>query len=312
MLPLELSYPLAPHVNVVPSHSSRTLLVRLTKGEPLVEALATLARDHRVGSATLVGRGVVQSVTLESYDPRAKGYGGRRSFAGVMELTGLHGAILQGPGDVLVQLQATVARETDNGMECLGGNLVDAQVIAVDVTVFAHDDVRMTLQVDAATGLPSWRAESASVSAPVSAPRRDPPVERAAPVVERPAPVVERPPPVVERASPRAERLASERPAPAAAATRTTLADVARALEAMPARADEPEAEDTDFQPGDYVLHPAWGYCEVLRDSDSETLNIKLLDRGSTRTIKADIFEVELRPPKDGHRVWMLKPRARG
>jgi len=292
-------------VNVVPSHSSRTLLVRLTKGESLVEALATLARDHRVGSATLVGRGVVQSVTLESYDARAKGYGGRRSFAGAIELTALHGTILQGPGDVLVQLQATVARETDNGMECLGGSVVDAQVVAVDVTVFAHDDVRMTLQVDAATGLPSWRAESASASPPVSAPRRDP-------VVERPAPVVERAAPVVERASPRAERLASERPAAPSAAAKTTLADVARALEAMPARADEPEAEDADFQPGDYVLHPAWGYCEVLRDSDSETLNIKLLDRGSTRTIKADIFEVELRPPKDGHRVWMLKPRARG
>jgi predicted DNA-binding protein with PD1-like motif len=298
-------------VNVVPSHSSRTLLVRLSKGEPLVEALATLARDHHVGAATLVGRGVVQSITLESYDPRAKGYGGRRSFAGAIELTALHGTIMQGPGDVLVQLQATVARETDNGMQCLGGNLVDAQVVAVDVTVFAHDDVRMTLQVDAATGLPSWRAESASVAA--VAPRREPPVERAAPVVERVAPVVERAAPIVERASPRAERLASERPAAAAAAAaKTTLADVARALEAMPARADEREDVDTDFQPGDYVLHPAWGYCEVLRDSDAETLNIKLLDRGSTRTIKADIFEVELRPPKDGHRVWMLKPRARG
>jgi predicted DNA-binding protein with PD1-like motif len=298
-------------VNVVPSHSSRTLLVRLTKGEPLVEALATLARDHHVGAATLVGRGVVQSITLESYDPRAKGYGGRRSFAGAIELTALHGTIMQGPGDVLVQLQATVARETDNGMQCLGGNLVDAQVVAVDVTVFAHDDVRMTLQVDAATGLPSWRAESASVAA--VAPRREPPAERAAPVVERVAPVVERAAPIVEGATPRAERLASERPAAAAAAAaKTTLADVARALEAMPARADEREDVDTDFQPGDYVLHPAWGYCEVLRDSDAETLNIKLLDRGSTRTIKADIFEVELRPPKDGHRVWMLKPRARG
>jgi len=301
-------------VNVVVSHATRTLLVRLTRGEPLVEALATLARDHHVGAATVVGRGVVQSVTLEGYDPRAKGYGGRRTFSGAIELASLHGAILQGPGDALVQLHASVVRDTDNGLEALGGSVVDAQVVAVDVTVFAHDDVRMSLQVDAATGLPTWRAESASPRS-VAAPPAERAVERAAPAVERAAPVVERAAPVVERAparvQERAERMASEPPARGAAAPVKSLADAARALEAMPAREDARDAEETDFQPGDYVLHPAWGYCEVLRDSDTETLNIRLLDRGSTRTIKADIFDVEARPPKDGHRVWMLKPRGR-
>ncbi|MFO0601893.1 MAG: PPC domain-containing DNA-binding protein [Polyangiales bacterium] len=308
-------------MNVVVSHATRTLLVRLTRGEPLVEALATLARDHHVGAATVVGRGVVQSITLEGYDPRAKGYGGRRTFSGAIELASLHGAILQGPGDALVQLHAAVVRDTDNGLEALGGSVVDAQVVAVDVTIFAHDDVRLSLQVDAATGLPAWRAEAASPRS-AAAPPMERIVERTAPVVERTAPVVERATPVVERAAPvveraparvqeRAERMASEPPGRGVAAPVKSLADAARALEAMPAREDAPDDEDTDFQPGDYVLHPAWGYCEVLRDSDAETLNIRLLDRGSTRTIKADIFDVEARPPKDGHRVWMLKPRGR-
>ena len=43
-------------MNVVTSHSTRTLVVRFARGESLIESIATLARDHGVAAATLVGQ----------------------------------------------------------------------------------------------------------------------------------------------------------------------------------------------------------------------------------------------------------------
>ena len=53
-------------MNVVTSHSTRTLVVRFARGESLIESIATLARDHGVAAATLVGHGVLQTATVES------------------------------------------------------------------------------------------------------------------------------------------------------------------------------------------------------------------------------------------------------
>jgi predicted DNA-binding protein with PD1-like motif len=290
-------------VNVVTSHSTRTLVVRFARGESLIESIATLARDHGVAAATLVGHGVLQTATVESYDPRARAYNERRAFAGTLALTNLTGHVLFGAGEPVVTAQATLARETDNGLEVLGGHLLDAQVVAVDVTVFVHEDVRLTVVVDPATGLPAWRAEG-----------RDGAVARAVPAA---APVVTttRPQPVAARPAPASAPPPAREVTPArdVAPARASLADVARALEAMPAR-PERDADlggDTDIQPGDLLDHPAWGECDVLREQEPGTFDIRIKSRGSTRTIKTEIFEVTPRPPREGKRVWGLKPRGK-
>ena len=78
----------------------------------------------------------------------------------------------------------------------------------------------------------------------------------------------------------------------------------------MPQR-EEPNDLTAEVMPGDYVDHPAWRFCEVLREPEPGTLDIRLLDRGSTRTIKVEIFDVQPGPERDGHRVWVLRPRSR-
>jgi hypothetical protein len=274
------------------------LIVRVTRGESLVDSLATLARDHHISAATLTGYGVLQSATVESYDPRTRAYGERHAFAGSIELTSLTGHLLQGPGDVVVDLHAALARQTDNGLEALGGHLIDALVVAVEVTVFAHEDITLTVQVDTATGLAGWRADprtpalrSASMLAPALAPMPT----RATPSVPPPArePVKE-----VLRASPGAR----------------TLSDVARDFDAVmpakPERADEAVSEH-EVQSGDLLEHPAWHLCEAVKETEPGTWNIRILERGTNKAISVEIFDLVPRPARDGKRVWQLKPRGR-
>ncbi len=308
-------------VNVVTSHHTRTLVVRFSKGESLVDSLATLARDHGVGAATLVGHGELQSATIEGYDARAKSYAERRTFSGPLSLTSLSGHVLQGVGDPVVSVHAAFVRETDNGLEALGGHLLDALVVAVDVTLFVHEDLRLTVQVDAATGLASWRGEAPGASAPrapevitrVQSASRSvpPPRDPERPVVrETERPVAREP----ERAPTREVREASHDASrePAREAPRT-LVDAPRTLEVMPAkpeRADE-IADEPEIAVGDVLEHPMWGLCDVLREAEPGTFDIRIQRSGSTRTIKTEIFEVQPRPKRDGRNVWGLKPRGK-
>lgn len=308
-------------VNVVTSHHTRTLIVRFSKGESLVDSLATLARDHGVGAATLVGHGELQSATIEGYDARAKSYAERRSFTGPLSLTSLTGHVLQGVGDPVVSVHAAFVRETDNGLEALGGHLVDALVVALDVTLFVHEDLRLTVQVDPATGLASWRGEAPGASAPrapevITRVRSVPPPRE---VVREPVRETERPPArEPEKPVTREVREVSHEPAREAAREPVreaprTLTEVAKTLEVMPAkpeRADE-IADEPEIAVGDVLEHPMWGLCDVLREAEPGTFDIRIQRSGSTRTIKTEIFEVQPRPKRDGRNVWGLKPRGR-
>src|SRR5207244_640400 len=108
------------------------------RGESLIESLVGIAREHDIWAATLSGHGALQSITIEGYDPRVKAYGDRKAFAGSMELLSLSGHMLHNPADPLVQLHVTLSRQTDNGLQVLGGRVLDAQAIAVDLTVVVH------------------------------------------------------------------------------------------------------------------------------------------------------------------------------
>ncbi len=295
-------------MNVVTSQHTRVLVARFSKGESLVDSLATLARDHHVGAATLIGHGELQSATIEGYDPRARSYAERRSLTGPLALTSLTGHVLQGPGEPALNLHAAFSRETESGLEALGGHLFDALVVAVDVTLFVHEDLRLAVQVDTATGLASWRGESPGGSAP-----------RAPEVITRTQSTSSRsvapPPRETPREPPRETPRETPKEAPKEVLREVprSLADVAKTLEAMPPK---PEREDdlgseNEIAPGDLLEHPAWGLCDVLREAEPGTFDIRIQSRGSTRTIKTEIFEVQVRAPRDGRKVWGLKPRGR-
>jgi len=298
---------------VTSSQSVRSLVVRLNKGEDLAESLASLITSQRITVATVQGHGALEAVILDSYDARARTYGDARSFTGRLELISLQGHLSTREGHPDLYLHAAVARDTGNGVEVLGGRLIEAQVVAVELTLLLHDDLHLE-RTPETTGIPTWRTGSAE---PRPAPRPAPAPAPASSIAEsvRPRRIT-----TAERAeaaaqAPAPEVMVARRPAPAPeVVTRpATLAEAAQQLQAMPAKHER--AIDDDVTPevaiGDVLLHPTLGDAEVVGLND-DRCDIKLTRSGSVRAIMLDYFEITPQSPRDGVKVWKLvsrKPR---
>lgn len=286
------------------SQSSRVLVVRVGRGEALQESLVALMKEQGARAATVLSaHGALESVTFDSYDPRGRSFGDVRTFGGAIELLSLTGHLmLQGASEVDSFVHITVARDTGNGVELVGGRLIEAPVLAVELTLMVHDDLALERVPDAATGIPSFRSVSAGRAASARETRdnaREAAKETARESAResvRPAVTVTTVKPVVIPASPK-----------------MPLVEVARALETMPARreaapeVDEPEPPEV--RAGDLLLHPTFDACEVIREAEPGTLEIRVQKNSSFRRIRMEVFEVTPREPRDGQRVWSLKPR---
>jgi predicted DNA-binding protein with PD1-like motif len=292
---------------VTSSQSVRSLVVRLNKGEDLAESLASLITTQRITVATVQGHGALEAVILDSYDARARTYGDARTFTGRLELISLHGHLSTREGSPDLYLHAAVARDTGNGVEVIGGRLIEAQVIAVELTLLLHDDLALERSPEA-TGIPTWRTGS---SAPAAAPRPSAPVsptpvaesvrprritsaERAESAASAPAPAV-----VVRRGS----------PSPEVATKPASLAEAAQQLQAMPAKHERAvdESVTPEVSIGDVLEHPSFGDAQVVGLHD-DRCDIKLVRSGSVRTIMLDYFEVTPQGERDGVKVWKLTP----
>jgi predicted DNA-binding protein with PD1-like motif len=283
---------------VYTARSTRHLVVRINRGEGVVEALQDLCARESIATATVTGHGLVESVRIDVFDTRSRTYGDARGFVGAIELLSLTGHLSAGEKEVDVHLHAAIARDTDNGLQVLGGRLLDANAVAVELTVAVHDDLALARVTEKDSGLLTWRS-----AAPVREerkPAREARESRESREVTAPPP----PPP----------RPASTPPPAQPAGAKPTLAEVAKQLEAMPARREREttardDEEDAAIEKGDVLLHPTWGEAEVIREEDPGLYVIRLARSGAFKTIRVDIFEVSLRGARGSHTVYELKPR---
>jgi predicted DNA-binding protein with PD1-like motif len=296
---------------VTSSQSVRSLVVRLNKGEDLAESLASLITTQRITVATVQGHGALEAVILDSYDARARTYGDARTFTGRLELISLQGHLSTREGHPDLYLHAAVARDTGNGIEVIGGRLIEAQVVAVELTLLLHDDLLLERSPET-TGIPTWRTGS---SEPRPAPRPAAPPAPATSIAEsvRPRRIT-----TAERAesaaqAPAPEVMVARRPASMPEVVTKPSAEGAQALQAMPAKHERTVDENVSPEVGigDMLLHPTLGDAEVVGLND-DRCDIKLTRSGSVRAIMLDYFEVTPQSPRDGVKVWKLvsrKPR---
>ncbi len=272
-------------------------MVRLNKGEDLGESLASLIGSQRITVATVTGHGVLEAVILDAYDARSRAYSDARTFTGRLELISLTGHLSTREGHPDLYLHAAVARDTGNGVEVLGGRLIEAQVIAVELTLLLHDDLTLERSPEA-TGIPTWRVGSGSAPAPAPRP--------AATIA--PAPVVDSAKPRRIPASERVETAAA--PRRPTAAPPTTLAEAAQQLQAMPAKQERAVDETVlpEMSVGDIVEHPTFGDARVVGVQE-DRCDIRLDRSGSVRTIMLDYLDVTALPARDGVPVWKLSTR---
>ena len=98
-------------------------IVRIDRGELIIEQLKIFCRQQNINGGFFVGLGAVDELELANYDVEHKKYLSKK-FSGAFELTNLTGSIGV-ESDLVVHAHATVG---DNEMKTFSGHLVEARV----------------------------------------------------------------------------------------------------------------------------------------------------------------------------------------
>jgi predicted DNA-binding protein with PD1-like motif len=107
-------------------------LVRLEKGEEVVEILTTFVREQGVKAGMVSGIGAVSDITLGYFDPATRDYH-KEMLPGSYEVANIAGNIAVLDGEEMLHLHATIADNNHNGK---AGHLFSAEVsVTLEVIV---------------------------------------------------------------------------------------------------------------------------------------------------------------------------------
>lgn len=257
---------------VAESLRGRRLVGRLFRGTEIKEGLLEVCRRHGVRAGEVRAIGMLDGVTLVSYDPRARRWRPGRHFEDAFRIVSLSGNISLAEGGLALHLEVSVSRERDNGVEVLGGHLEAGRVFAVEFVVDAFDDLVLHRETDGDTGLALW-------SAPVVSQSRD---------EEAPAAASE----------PRFE-------APAQVKWEHVVAASQRNPQPAPAPEPEPHGdEEVRVAPGDIIEHPKFGRCQVERvEGDYEFVSARLRNQRLIR-LSLDVIRLRLAGSEGERRLF--------
>ncbi len=296
------------------SRPRRVLVGRVEAGERLVDAVVRVAREREVTTGWVSASGSLRSLSLDFTDFEAGGRTAPRAFSGGLELLSLSGNLSSSGGELVLEATVHVARLTDNGVEVLGGHLVDAVAHAVDLRIECFDDLGLRREPDDATGLALWRGDGSRAATMGEPARRAP----AAPPA--PAAPASRPAETSTGVSWAMAAKASEERESAPAVERRRQAPSAPPAAALPFVPDPLPARkrpgDDDLgavhtpERGDYVDHKQFGLCRVDGVSDDGGLVIRL-ETGRRKLIKLDVLDVLEPRTEGGKKVFPLRPRRR-
>lgn len=170
----------------------RRIVGRLERGVELVAALRKVCSDRHVRAGEIRLLGALEVLEIATIDVKAHAYRPARRFVSTLEIVGFVGHVAEKGGALDLQGQISVSRESDNGVEVLGGHLISAQVLACEFVIEAWDDLLLRRAVDSATGLVVWHEafeEAPPPSPPPSPASASPPASVSSPPPD-PLPVV--------------------------------------------------------------------------------------------------------------------------
>ncbi len=262
-------------------------MLRLSAGESIPAAVRDALREEQVACGWLRGSGVLTEVDLRLYHPGLGTLGTARRIDGTVQALALEGSIGLSEGDLSLSVRGLLARETDSGIETFYGEIAGARAVAVEVFVTALDDIALPRVLDEIAGV--WLLGSTSQQAPASpvAPRAAPPAAWSGALDAS------------QRSPERGPR--APQPSPVHAAT------------AIPARPPKPgaqaEADAPVPEPGDAVVHFAFGDCDVMK-SDGDRLHLRVHKGGRICEIALAMLRVSrLADADDGRRRFKLERR---
>jgi len=304
------------------SSSTRRWILRLERGDSLLEELRSIAEAERIGFASVSGWAVLEDVRVH---PLQGGERRERLVEGPVLVSGISGSM----GHVADEAAAQLFVRVDLENESTTGVLKGAVAVTGELFLDAYDDVDAERARDRNTGFVTFRARRA-VLQPKDVEPKDNAAEEAQPLglPSSWADVVmasaEEPPPVEVPATPvpRARAESTRRTGSKKAAGRVARVIAAKAKSAkVPLHEPKPlpkrKAEGLDIlleepipERGSFVQHRQLGKCLVLGEDADGDLLIRS-PGGRQRTLHFELMKV-LEPDldEDGELVYPVVPRG--
>jgi predicted DNA-binding protein with PD1-like motif len=256
------------------SERARHIVLRLSAGEALPDALAEALREEQVTCGWLRASGVLADVELRAFDGELRGLGSARRVPGPVQVLTLEGGIGLTQGEPSVSLRALIAREGDRGLETFAGEVVGARTVALEAFVTVLDDVSLERGLDENAGVWLFGGAGATPGAP-PAPRPKP---------AHVAPVRPQPPTAWSSA------LEASEDGPPPARDRAPVRATSPGVPPRPTR-PMPDLDAPTPEGGDVVEHFAFGRCDVLK-SDGDRLHLRVHKDGRIREIALEMLRV--------------------
>lgn len=124
-------------------------VIRLEKGEEVVESIKKLCRENNIRLGTVSGIGAVDKAVIGLFEPAAKEYHSQE-LTGAMEITSLVGNISELEGEVYLHLHVTLA---DNSHRAWGGHLNSAVISATGEIIIDVIDGKVDRKFSEEVGL---------------------------------------------------------------------------------------------------------------------------------------------------------------
>jgi predicted DNA-binding protein with PD1-like motif len=278
-------------MKVIESHRTRHVVLRIERGEELPFALTRALDDAGVKSGWIEGFGTLEAADVAVFDARMRSYGKARRLEPGGDCVSLRGNVSQLEGSACVRLFATVARETETGLQAVGGELLWARAFAVELHITAFEDAGLSRVADDRTGMLTLvRGSSAGGGGDGRIRVVDEP-GAASPSSPRHAPGLSAAP-------------AARGSSPRAADTMPSIVDMARAAlgsgaeqpqPLMPPRRERPREDLAETYPevGDIATHFHFGECKII-SSDGDKIRLQQLKDLRVREVALSALRTEL------------------
>lgn len=253
-------------MKVIEAHRTRHLVLRLDRGDELPLAIVRALEESDVKSAWLTGFGTLEMAEIAVFDARQRTYSKARRFEPGGDVVSLHGNAAQLDGSPCVRLFATLARETEAGLQLVAGELMTARAFAVELCVTVIEDASLARVADDRTGqLALVRGSVAQVAEPAPQARASTPR----------SPSEQTSPSIVEMAR---AALGSEPPHPLA-----------------PPKRERPQEDFAETYPevGDMATHFHFGECKII-SSDGDKIRLQQLKDLRVREVALSALRTEL------------------
>lgn len=127
-------------------------LVRIERGEEIVETLTQFLKEHTITAGSITGIGAVDRAELRYYSMEDKAYH-NREFIGEYEILALNGNISVLESGIWPHIHIVLS---DTEFHCLGGHLDSAMVSVTCEVMIDPIDLHLQRDFDDETGLNLW------------------------------------------------------------------------------------------------------------------------------------------------------------